>query len=92
MTLAAVARTIVAALAREASDDAGPDGHLLWVVERALAECRWRSLTAAGLARQALRALDSWEASVHRLDAGFPPGCSLPEQSRGGSRGIIPFG
>jgi hypothetical protein len=68
MTLPAVARNIVAALAREAWDEAGPDDHVLWIVERALAECRWRSLTAAGVARQALRALDSWEASVRRLD------------------------
>jgi hypothetical protein len=68
MTLAAVARNIVAALAPEAWDEAGPDDHLLWIVERSLAECRWRSLTAAGVARQALRALDSWEASVRRLD------------------------
>ncbi len=69
MTLPAVARNIVAALAHEASDEAGPDDHLLWIVERALGGCRWRSLTAAGLARQTLMALDSWQASLHRLDA-----------------------
>ena len=68
MTLPAVAGNIVAALAREAWDEAEADDHLLWMVERALGECRWRSLTAAGVARQALRALDSWEASVRRLD------------------------
>jgi hypothetical protein len=68
MTRPAVARTIVAALPREAWDEAVPDEHVLWMVERSLAECRWRSLTAAGVARQALRALDSWEASLRRLD------------------------
>jgi len=69
MTLPAVARNIVGALADEASDETGPDEHLLWIVERALTECRWRSLTAAGVARQAVRALDSWQASLQRLDA-----------------------
>jgi hypothetical protein len=69
MTLPAVARKIVAALASEAPDEAGPDDHLLWIVERAFAQCRWRSLTTAGAARQALMALDSWQASLHRLDA-----------------------
>jgi hypothetical protein len=38
------------------------DDGRLWIVQRALTPCRWRSLTVAGVAGQAAVVLDAWRA------------------------------
>src|SRR3954452_6332370 len=65
MTVHAVALRVVEALDGDAVD---PDDGRVWMVGRGLSACRWRSLTVAGLARQAAEALETWEDSRRRLD------------------------
>lgn len=66
MTQHVVARCLVELLDGEVVD---PDDGRVWIVGRALSTCRWRSLTVAGVARQAAAALATWHASCRRLEA-----------------------
>jgi hypothetical protein len=61
----AVAQRLVEEIAGDVAD---PDDVRVWVVEQALSVCRWRSLTVAGLARQAEVALEMWHVSCRRLE------------------------
>jgi hypothetical protein len=65
MTVHAVARRLVEEIDGNA---AATDDGRVWIVERALSGCRWRGLTVAGVARQAAAALESWDASLRRID------------------------
>ncbi len=38
------------------------------MVGRVLSACRWRSLTVAGVARQAAAGLETWHASCRRFE------------------------
>jgi hypothetical protein len=66
MSSRAVARRLVEELDGEA---VVPDDPRAEMVERALAACRWRGLTIAGVARQAATSLEVWHTSRRRLDA-----------------------
>jgi hypothetical protein len=65
MTLHAVARRLVELHDGEITQ---ADDHRVLVVADALSRCRWRGLTAAGLAGEATAALDLWQTSLRRLD------------------------
>jgi hypothetical protein len=66
MTVDAVAWCLVELLEGEVAD---PDDGRVWMVGSVLSACRWRSLTAAGVARQAIAAVEAWHASCRRLEA-----------------------
>jgi hypothetical protein len=65
MSVRAVAFRLVADID---GDVAAVDDDRVWMVERALAACRWRGLTLVGVAGQAAAALEIWHASCRLLD------------------------
>ena len=65
MKVHAVACRLVELLDGEVVD---PDDGRVWMVGRGLSACSWRSLTVAGVARQAAIALETWHTSCRRLE------------------------
>ena len=65
MSVRAVAFRLVAEID---GDVVTMDDARVWMVEQALATCRWRGLTLVGVAGQATAALETWHASCGRLE------------------------